>query len=132
MRFGSAPFGIEKMLKDSGHTEVLITTLAEEMPVAEAVELSALLQKKLGMSVAGVIVNQVLPDLEGRGTRRHRGTLPEWARVHQSRVRLQKDFIIQLEKELAGHPFWKVPFSFAERMTLAEIDRLARVAFSPS
>jgi anion-transporting ArsA/GET3 family ATPase len=54
---------ITAMLRDATTTNLVITTLAEDMPVAEALELRKQARQKLGMTVAPLIVNAVFPDL---------------------------------------------------------------------
>ena len=55
------------ILSDPGRTGVCIVATPEEMPVNETIELSARLEKETNVSLAGVIVNRVLPELFGRG-----------------------------------------------------------------
>lgn len=52
---------ITAMLRDPSLCNLIITTLAEEMPVAEALELQKLATEKLGMTVGAIIVNAVYP-----------------------------------------------------------------------
>jgi anion-transporting ArsA/GET3 family ATPase len=53
---------IHSFVTDPGETGVLVAALAEEMPVAEAIELRAALRRELGMDVDGVVVNGLLPE----------------------------------------------------------------------
>jgi anion-transporting ArsA/GET3 family ATPase len=56
------------LLADPSTTGVVVVTTAEEMPVAETLELVArLAEPDVEVDVAGVIVNRVLPELFGRG-----------------------------------------------------------------
>lgn len=51
---------IEDLLLDPDRTHVLVATLAEEMPVQEALELVALCRDEMRMSVGPVVVNRVI------------------------------------------------------------------------
>jgi anion-transporting ArsA/GET3 family ATPase len=51
---------IEDLLRDPDRTHVLVATLAEEMPVREALELVAFCGNEMRMSVGPVLVNQVI------------------------------------------------------------------------
>ena len=122
---------IGAMLKNPAHTEVVITTLPEEMPVAETLELNEMLRGPLGIAVGGIVVNQVLAPVSiSRKLSGRRNGAPAWqplldlARVHQSRVQLQQEYIRLLRSSIGAGRLWSVPFSFFERMTVAELDRL--------
>lgn len=52
---------VRSMLLDPQRTTTLLVTLAEEMPVNEARELTAALDRDLGMRVSHVVINQVYP-----------------------------------------------------------------------
>ena len=56
-----------EMLSDSSRTGVVVVTTPEEMPVNEAVELTARLPKEAGVALAAVVANRVLPELFARG-----------------------------------------------------------------
>jgi anion-transporting ArsA/GET3 family ATPase len=53
---------VRSLLLDPRRTTILLVTLAEEMPVNEARELTAALDRELGMRVSHVIINQVYPE----------------------------------------------------------------------
>ncbi|MDY7099630.1 MAG: ArsA family ATPase [Actinomycetota bacterium] len=57
---------MQDILGDPELTGVLIVTLAEEMPVAETLELTAALGPRTGVDLAAVVVNRVLPELFAR------------------------------------------------------------------
>ena len=53
------------ILQDPAQTGAVIVATAEEMPIAETIELAASLGSKTYVALAAVIVNQVLPELFG-------------------------------------------------------------------
>ena len=55
-----------ELLSDRDKTGVVVVTTPEEMPVNEAVELTARLEAETGVALAAVIANRVLPELFGR------------------------------------------------------------------
>jgi anion-transporting ArsA/GET3 family ATPase len=52
---------LRELLLDARRTAVILVTLAEEMPVNESRELTAALDRELGMSISHVVINQVYP-----------------------------------------------------------------------
>ena len=54
------------ILSDAGRTGVVIVTTPEEMPVTETVELSSRIAAETTVTLSGVVVNRVLPELFGR------------------------------------------------------------------
>lgn len=52
---------VRSLLLDPQRTAILLVTLAEEMPVNEARELTTALDRDLGMRVSHVVINQVYP-----------------------------------------------------------------------
>lgn len=52
---------VASFLGDSRHTAVLAVSTAQEMPVTETLELRARLQEELGLDLALIVVNAVLP-----------------------------------------------------------------------
>lgn len=54
---------ITAMLRDPEFTSLVIATLAEDMPVAEALELKKKATEQLGMTVGAVIVNAIFPKI---------------------------------------------------------------------
>lgn len=52
---------LRELLLDARRTAVILVTLAEEMPVNESRELTAALDRELGMRVSHVVINQVYP-----------------------------------------------------------------------
>ncbi|MDF1665194.1 MAG: ArsA-related P-loop ATPase [Planctomycetota bacterium] len=54
---------ITAMLRDPELCNLIITTLAEEMPVAEALELQKLATQKLGMTIGAIVINAIYPKI---------------------------------------------------------------------
>lgn len=52
---------LRELLLDVRRTAVILVTLAEEMPVNESRELTAALDRELGMGISHVVINQVYP-----------------------------------------------------------------------
>jgi len=52
---------VRSLLLDPQRTAIVLVTLAEEMPVNEARELTTALDRELGMRVSHVVINQVYP-----------------------------------------------------------------------
>jgi anion-transporting ArsA/GET3 family ATPase len=52
---------LRELLVDARRTAVILVTLAEEMPVNESRELTAALDRELGIRVSHVVINQVYP-----------------------------------------------------------------------
>lgn len=59
---------VHALLHDPTRTTVVLTTLAEEMPTCEALELHAKLQGDLCMNVSHLVVNQLYPDRFAQGS----------------------------------------------------------------
>lgn len=59
---------IAAMVGDPAQCGVLVVTLAEEMPVQEAIELRADLVRRVGRDAQGLVINALYPPFKGRGT----------------------------------------------------------------
>lgn len=130
---------LRRQLQDSAHTSIVLTTLAEEMPVAEARELAALLHRQLDMRVARLVVNQVFPERFPHGSpaeqvldRLQQGASGDLAalaghgRTAQRRRQLNERYL----HELAHHlhiPRIELPLLFAPRLGPGEVDQLSRM-----
>ncbi|MBF0493095.1 MAG: AAA family ATPase [Deltaproteobacteria bacterium] len=126
---------IVKLLQDPLKTQLIVTALAEEMPINEALEMLRQARLKLKLNCGPVILNGIFPrflsDEEWEVTRRELNTLEsteELGRVvlfYQERVLLQKTYKEKLLHELEGHPCWELPFLFQDAGTLKGIKQLA-------
>ena len=68
---------ITAMLRDPEFTSLVIATLAEDMPVAEALELKKKATEQLGMTVGAVIVNAIFPKILEASDAEALDSLPE-------------------------------------------------------
>ena len=60
----------QALFRDPARCGVILVTLPEEMPTTETIELAAALQGELGLPIAKVVVNGVLPPLFSKDERR--------------------------------------------------------------
>jgi anion-transporting ArsA/GET3 family ATPase len=58
-----------EMFRDASRSGVVVVTMPEDMPVNETLELAASLRGELGLPIARLVVNQVLPELFGADER---------------------------------------------------------------
>jgi len=130
---------LRAQLLDQSRTAVVLTTLAEEMPVVEAGELSAQLTSQLGLSVTRLVVNQVYPDRFPAGSPSEKvlerllaapapadlAALAGHGRTAQRRRRLNERYLAELERDLPV-PRTELPLLFVPRIGPAEVDALAR------
>jgi anion-transporting ArsA/GET3 family ATPase len=131
---------LRDQLLDPDRTAVVLATLAEEMPVTEAVELSAQLKGKLGLEVTRLVVNQVYPDRFPAGSPSEQvlerllqssttGELAALARHGQTalrRRRMNERYLAELTRELPA-PRTELPLLFTPHLSAGEIDMLSRV-----
>ena len=115
------------MFRDPKACGVVLVTLPEEMPVTETVELSSALTKELGMHIASVVVNGVLPPLfskEERAVLEPLSIVPKDAGTsalasacsRAVRERVQAESLARLERELPIKPaFFPLLFEDAAR-----------------
>lgn len=129
---------LRKQLQDTSHTAIVVTTLAEEMPVTEARELTAVLHRQLNLRVARLIVNQVFPARFPPGSpaeqvlERLEGTSGDLAALAghglsaMRRRRLNERYLTELARHLAL-PRLELPLLFSPRLGPAEVDHLSRL-----
>lgn len=132
---------LKKQLQDPRHTAIVLTTLAEEMPVTEARELTAVLHRQLNLRVSRLIVNQVFPERfpagspgeqlierlgEDREVAGDLAALVGHGRTALFRRRLNERYLAELARHLAL-PRTELPLLFAPRLGPAEIDQLSRL-----
>jgi anion-transporting ArsA/GET3 family ATPase len=129
---------LRKQLQDTSHTAIVVTTLAEEMPVTEARELTAVLHRQLNLRVARLIVNQIFPERFPPGSPAEQvlerldgasGDLAAlaghgWTALR--RRRLNERYLAELARHLAL-PRLELPLLFAPRLGPAEVDHLSRL-----
>lgn len=126
------------LLRDPARCQVLLVTLPEETPVNEVVETAYRLEDKVGVGLAGVVVNGRYPRLAGLdrdpaeeaarvGTRLapgHAAVLREAAQFRLRRQQLQAE---QTDRLAAALPLPQLacPYLFSTEVGTAEIRHLA-------
>jgi len=122
---------IASFLGDPRRTAVLAVSTGEEMPVSETLELRAQLQEQMGLDLALVVVNAVLPRRFTERDRRALQAAPSsparhaalfWA-AWASHQRAQID---RLRRGLQGVALVTLPFVFQSALDPAALERLSR------
>jgi anion-transporting ArsA/GET3 family ATPase len=125
------------LFQDARRAGVLIVTLPEDMPVSESVELHAALTKELGLPVAGLAVNQVIPrlfdDIESAWLSdvipstdpdSLTYTLLQAGRRRTLRERVQVEALARLSRELPL-PRYQLPLMVVPEVHRAEVEQLS-------
>lgn len=128
---------VMSLLQDPARTAAVIVTLAEEMPVNEALELEGQLGK-LGIATQQLIVNQVYPDHVPAGSPVERvldtlvadPALPaplaaaaEHAGLSRDRRRLNERYLAELRRRTQT-PITELPMVFAQSLGAAHVREL--------
>jgi anion-transporting ArsA/GET3 family ATPase len=126
------------LLTEPRRCQVLLVTLPEETPVNEVVETAYKLEDRVGVSLAGVVVNGLNPDLgdldvdpaaaaAGAGTHLRPGEADELRAAADFRRRRHGLQAEQVERLADALPLPQVhlPFLFTTEVGPVEIDRLA-------
>ena len=95
---------VAELIADAGRSAVVVVTLAEEMPVTEALELRGELGERLGRSPELLVVNQLLPP----GPPRARAGESSSTRLWRRRRRLQDREVARLAAAWTGER-WELP-----------------------
>jgi anion-transporting ArsA/GET3 family ATPase len=128
------------MFRDPEACGVVLVTLPEEMPTTETIELAGALTKELGMHIARVVVNGVLPPLfsnEERAALEPLAIVPKDAGTsalaaacsRATRERVQTESLARLAKELPVERFGSpafFPLLFEDAARPAAIKELAK------
>ncbi len=125
-----------KLFRDPKHCGVVLVTLPEEMPTTETIELANALTNELGMPIARVVVNEVLPPLFSREERDRLETLSvkpvdagtsalDASRARAVRERVQADSLARLAKDLPIAPAF-FPLLFEDAANPKAIEELAK------
>lgn len=124
------------LLRDPKRAGIVVVTLPEEMPTAETEELVATLRGNLGMPVAAMVVNQVLPPLfEARHDAARKAAdalddVPAFAPIGKAvrnrvaREDIQQAMMIRLAK--LNTPTVTMPALAVDRVRRAQIQVLAK------
>ena len=127
---------IDAFLADPSCTAVVAVALPEEMPVNETIDLEARLQDDLGIELARVLVNGVLPErlgkreaeaietLDGAGSPAARKAL-EAALAGRDRVRAQRAQLTRLRRATEA-PVATLPFLLTPELRREDLDALSR------
>lgn len=115
------------LLSDPARCQVLLVTLPEETPVNEVVDTAFKLEDRVGVALAGVVVNGLYPPLPGlspdaAGEDR---ALADAAHFRLDREQLQREQVARLSQALPL-PQLALPFLFTTEVGPAEVDELAR------
>jgi anion-transporting ArsA/GET3 family ATPase len=129
---------LRDQLRDPAHTAIVLTTLAEEMPAAEAREMIAALKSQLGLEVTRLVVNQVFPDRFPAGSpgeqvlERLEGApgdldaLAGHGRTALRRRHLNERYLAELARDVPA-PRLELPLLFAPRLGPDQVDQLSRL-----
>jgi anion-transporting ArsA/GET3 family ATPase len=132
---------VHALLHDPARTAVVLTTLAEEMPTCEALELHAKIRGDLQMNVSHLVVNQLYPDrfahegiparvLDALPDEVEPGRFPslavllERARTLRTRRAINDRYLARLGTE-AELPLVRLPFLFRPTLGKNDIEKLA-------
>jgi anion-transporting ArsA/GET3 family ATPase len=122
---------VASFLSDPRQTAVLAVSTAEEMPVAETLELRGRLQEQLRLDLSLVVVNAVVPHrFSGADERTLRAAPPSPARhaalYAATWARHQRSQISTLRRGLHDVPLVTLPFVFESVLDSAALERLSR------
>jgi anion-transporting ArsA/GET3 family ATPase len=132
---------VVELLQDARTTAVHLVTLAEDMPVTEALEAHAQIAGPLGLPMGAVVVNRVhgrrfAPELletlakaGGAATGEEAGLLAavaDRANEETSWAGINAQHLARLRSALPGTPLIELPYLFAEEFGTAEIATIAR------
>jgi len=123
---------IHEMLADPARTAVVAVATAEETPVTETLELRAALQASMGLPLARVVVNRMLPSRFSAADEERVTALPSSrarraALAGAGRSRAQRSQLTRLRRGLgAGTPVTTLPEVLTGALALPELERLSR------
>jgi Anion-transporting ATPase len=126
-----------ELFSDPQRSGALLVTLPEEMPANETIELDAAIRGELGLPVAGLVVNYVLPELFRPEELALLGELQDQApatsalapylassRARAEREQLQRTCIATLKQRIKA-PLATLPVILGNDFRRAEIEKLA-------
>lgn len=122
---------VASFLGDSRRTAVLAVSTAEEMPVAETLELRARLREQLGLELSLAVVNAVVPHRFSVADERTLRAAPPSPARHAALfaatwARHQRKHISSLRRGLGRVPLVTLPFVFESALDAAALERLSR------
>lgn len=131
--------GIVDLLKNPKKTLLLITTLAEEMPINEAIEMLHQAENKLSVPTGPLFVNALFPsilsdsewsDLEKKLMKKKEKKSQTFQKIlhyYQQKVELQKFYLNKLKTEIEDHEIFKLPYLFYSDFNREVIEELGKV-----
>jgi anion-transporting ArsA/GET3 family ATPase len=122
---------VASFLADPRRTAVLAVSTAEEMPVAETLELRARLHEQLGLELSLAVVNAVVPHRFSDADERTLRAAPPSPARHAALfaatwARHQRKHISILRRGLRGVPLVTLPYVFESALDAAALERLSR------
>jgi anion-transporting ArsA/GET3 family ATPase len=122
---------VASFLSDPRCTAVLAVSTAEEMPVAETLELRARLREQLGLDLSLVVVNAVVPHRFSGADERTLLAAPPSPASHAALfaatwARHQRRHIARLRRGLHDVPVVTLPLVFESALDAAGLERLSR------
>jgi anion-transporting ArsA/GET3 family ATPase len=121
---------INALLHDASITQVVLVTLPEEMPVTEAIEMNASLDRRLGLPLGPFFLNQVESAVFTPAERKRleQGTNTPALKVLKllmARADLSAEYAARLEKEVSPRTVVRLPFVYSSHFGLTEIQTIA-------
>jgi anion-transporting ArsA/GET3 family ATPase len=121
---------IASFVEDPRRTAVVAVSTAEEMPVSETLELRAQVREQVGLDLALVVVNAVVPhrfsEREERTLRRAPASSAQHAALFAAAwARHQRTQIRRLRRDLKGVALRTLPFLFDSTLDPAALERLS-------
>ncbi len=122
--------GIDRLLHDENKTQIVLVTLPEEMPVTEALEMSAQLQK-MALPLELLLLNQFRTSPLTTDEAEEFGSLPVGSpqgkamSLELARADLSELYLNQLKNALPEVPLVKIPFLYTPEFKLAEVQVVA-------
>lgn len=129
---------IVQLLKDKAKTLLLIVTLAEEMPVNEAIEMLNQAEEKVGIAIGPFFMNALYPKmlnekdyveiqkkLENSKNEKTGETIRKIIHYYQKKLNAQSFYLDQLKKEIGDHDLISLPYLFNSDFDSKTIQELA-------
>ena len=126
---------IIELLQNDQQTSVVLTSLAEEMPYNESIELAEKLKSQCNIKVSHVVLNQIFPDhfpepsskkaltelLSKNSERANQSPALTHAMFSRDRYNLNQSFVQKFQEAFAKTPIYKFPFVFESPISLKHL-----------
>ncbi len=120
---------ILQFLRSETESLLWLTTLPEEMPVNEAVEMAKVLEQKSLMPLGPILMNRLWPDLMSPSSlevfRKNGGSFPLVEQYSQS-FELSRFYLQKAKTLLEGHPLIELPLIYRSAVPLEIAQDLSR------